>query len=153
MDISLSKLQEMVKDREAWHVALHGVAKSQTWLSNWTTQYNKILCVLTSPTLLGHSLPAYQPYYWSWVLQTHSPQELLPGWSLCPQFLPANTLQLIPAEVQVFAQMSSSQSNLPCLGNLMDRGAWWATVHGVAKTLTRATEHTHTMPHSLPYFC
>ena len=30
MDVSLSKLQEIVKDREAWHVEVHGVAKSQT---------------------------------------------------------------------------------------------------------------------------
>ena len=30
MDLSVSKLQEMVKDREAWHAAIHGVAKSQT---------------------------------------------------------------------------------------------------------------------------
>ena len=36
MDMSLSRLQERVKDREAWHAAVHGVIKSQTWLSNWT---------------------------------------------------------------------------------------------------------------------
>ena len=36
-DTSLSKLQEMIKDREVWHAAVHGVAKSQTWLSDWTT--------------------------------------------------------------------------------------------------------------------
>ena len=37
MDMNLSKLPEMVKDREAWYAAVHGVAKTQTQLSNSTT--------------------------------------------------------------------------------------------------------------------
>ena len=36
MNMSLGKLEEMVVDREAWHFAVHGVTKHQTWLSNWT---------------------------------------------------------------------------------------------------------------------
>ena len=37
MDVSFSKLQEMVKDREAWHASVHGVTKSQTQMRDWTT--------------------------------------------------------------------------------------------------------------------
>ena len=36
MDMSVSKFQELMMDREAWHATVHRVTKSQTWLSNWT---------------------------------------------------------------------------------------------------------------------
>ena len=44
MDVSLSKFQDLVMDREAWHAAVQRVTKSQTWLSNWT-ELNLMLIV------------------------------------------------------------------------------------------------------------
>ena len=61
MEMSVSKLQETVKDREAWRAAGHRVAKSQTWLSDWTSKIlnemellNYCLVHLTDVKCLSH---------------------------------------------------------------------------------------------------
>ena len=53
MDMSLGKLQEMVKDRKSWHAAVHGVAKSQTRLSDWTTTRRLLSLYLVLETEVG----------------------------------------------------------------------------------------------------
>ena len=58
MHMSLSKLQELVMDREAWHAAVHGVAKSWTWLSDWT----ELNWTTMSPNLVHHEMLCQKDY-------------------------------------------------------------------------------------------
>ena len=56
IDMSLSKLCEFVMDREAWHVAVHGVTKGQIWLSNWTEYSIVCVCVCVCVCVYATSL-------------------------------------------------------------------------------------------------
>ena len=52
MDMNLSKLWEMVRDRKAWHVAVHGVTKNQTQLGEWITTDRQLCCLWKKSVLL-----------------------------------------------------------------------------------------------------
>ena len=55
-DVSLSKLRELVMDREAWHAAIHWITKSQTWMSDWTELNWITLRVIMAVTSSGTSV-------------------------------------------------------------------------------------------------
>ena len=64
IDMNLSELREMVKARETWRDTVHGVAKSQIWLSNWTTANASMQCLSLSWPHTDSS--SQQCLSWSW---------------------------------------------------------------------------------------
>ena len=105
MDMNVHKLQEIVKDRETWHAAVHGVAKSQTRLSDWTTssvssfqfrrsvvsdslwphesQHARPPCPSPTPGVYSNSCPSSR---WCHPAISYSVEPF----SSCPQSLPAS---------------------------------------------------------------
>ena len=59
MDVSLSELQEMVLNRDAWHTSIHGVTKSRTQLSDWTELYCFCIRSASLCLLVGGIQPIY----------------------------------------------------------------------------------------------
>ena len=113
MDMSLSELWELVMDREAWRAAIHGVANSRTRLSDWTE--------------LNLTFPGGFP-------SGSESKE-----SACS----AGDLNSIPWLGRSPGKGNGNPLQYSCLENPMDRGAWQATAHGVAKSHNWAT-NTHT---------
>ena len=91
MDVSLSELQGLVMDREAWRAVIHGVAKSRTWLSNWTelnwteasnSRKTSTSALLTTPKPLTVWLTTNCGKFWKrWDYQTTWPAL----WEICTQ--------------------------------------------------------------------
>ena len=79
---NFSELREMVRDREAWCAAIHGVAKSQTWLSNWTATTNREENIRYWRTVCSFHTKPNHMIYKTWEIKL-----TVTCWS--PVFLPA----------------------------------------------------------------
>ena len=158
MDMSLSKLQELVMDREAWRVEVHGVTKSQTQLSDWTEllfnhsvisnslwshglQHTRLPCPSLLPRICSNSCPLSQ-----WCYPTISSSVTL--FSSHPQSFPASGSFLIS---QLFASgghctgASTSASVLP-----MNIQGWFSLVlTGLISLQSRDSQESFLQHHNL----
>ena len=116
MDVSLSELRGSVMDREAWRAAIHGVAKSRKWLSDWSDLIWFVLAWCTS--------------YISFPGGSDSKA------SACNVGDPGR------GRGRSSGEGNGNPLQYLCLENPMDRGAWYATVHGVAKSRTWLSDFT-----------
>ena len=132
--MSLSKLQETVKDREAWHVAVHGVAKSRTQLNDWTTTGPPPMWLLSTFDSVSHAkywLPPLLMYFYIFIMLLYflfSPSDTSLLCQIC--------LFIIISVISEHCRSIDSFLNLPWqkLNFLFERllvkcgGVWWPLI-------------------------
>ena len=144
MDLSLSKLQEMTKDREVWHAAVHVVTKNQTWLSDWTTTVMSIClpCSISSypcdiivrrggkSHAVGQGAGSHTPVGVKELVQTHAmsgSREVCPGHLVIWWASPVNKSLVNAACDALEKGPKGTWWADSCPGGRMGRGVWWAS--------------------------
>ena len=137
MGMSFSKLWELVMDRQTWHSAIHGVAKSQTWLSDWTElnwiPTNKVTATRQwlryACTKTGFILSLLLSLL-SLISMWDFPHSSVGKESACNAEDPG----AVPGSGRFPEEGNGNPLQDSCLENLMDREACQATVHGLQES-------------------
>ena len=131
------ELWELVIDREAWHAVVHGVTKSQTLLSDWTEFY---FPNLSRPNSLQGILWGTICYFHISIVNVGFPDGSSGKESTCNAGDTRDS-GLIPGLERSPRGGNGNPLQYYCLENHMDRGAWWATVHGAPKSQIHVSKH------------